>query len=45
MGDALDLPNKDLTLFPETEQVFSVGRQGALFVVVKQFDHTDPPDP
>jgi hypothetical protein len=37
--------NKDLTLFPEAEQVFSVGRQGALFVVVKQFDHTDPPDP
>jgi len=37
--------NKDLTLFPEAEQVFSVGRQGALFVVVKQFNHTDPPDP
>jgi hypothetical protein len=37
--------NKDLTLFPETEQIFSVGRQDALFVVVKQFDHTDPPDP
>ena len=37
--------NKDQTLFPDAEQVFSVGRQGALFVVVKQFDHTDPPNP
>jgi hypothetical protein len=37
--------NKDLTLFPDAEQVFSVGRQGALFVVVKRFNHIDPPDP
>ena len=55
--DYLDLPhpadyailstrhNKDQTLFPDASQVFSVGRQGALFVVVKQFNSADPPNP
>ncbi|MCK4899886.1 MAG: hypothetical protein KAS38_13960, partial [Anaerolineales bacterium] len=55
--DYLDLPhpadyailstrhNKDQTLFPDASQVFSVGRQGALFVVVKQFNNADPPNP
>ena len=37
--------NKDLTLFPEAELIFGVGREGALFVVVKQFNAADPPNP
>ena len=37
--------NKDLTLFPWAEPIFEVGRDGALFVVVKQFNTMDPPNP
>lgn len=37
--------NKDLTLFPDTKIIFGVGRQDALFVVVKQFNAADAPNP
>ena len=37
--------DKDLTLFPEAKQLLTVGRDGAIFAVVKQLDQTHPPDP
>jgi hypothetical protein len=37
--------HKDLTLYPDAAPVFSVGRQGALFAVVKQFNTPNSPDP
>ncbi|MGD9094053.1 MAG: hypothetical protein PVF74_14485, partial [Anaerolineales bacterium] len=37
--------NKDQSLFPQGEQLFSVGRGGAVFVVVKQLQHAQSPDP
>jgi hypothetical protein len=37
--------NKDQSLFPQGEPLFSVGRGGALFVVVKQLQHAQPTDP
>jgi hypothetical protein len=37
--------NKDQSLFPEAEQLFSVSRNGAVFVVVKQLKTANSPDP
>lgn len=37
--------DKDLTLFPEAKQLYTVGRAGAIFAVVKQLDQAHPPDP
>jgi hypothetical protein len=37
--------DKDLTLFPEANRLFTVGRAGAIFAVVKGLDQTHPPNP
>lgn len=37
--------NKDQTLFPEAKVLFSVGRSGAVFVVVKHLQNANNPDP
>ena len=37
--------DKDLTLFPEAKQLYTVGRAGAIFAVVKQLDLAHPPNP
>jgi len=37
--------NKDLTLFPDADLLWSTGRGGAIFAVVKQLNQADPSDP
>jgi hypothetical protein len=37
--------NKELTLFPDAELLWTTGRGGAIFAVVKQLNQADPPDP
>ena len=37
--------NRDLTLFPEADLLWTTGRGGAIFTVVKQLNQADPPDP
>lgn len=37
--------DKDLTLFPDDEVLWTTGREGAIFAVVKQLNQADPPDP
>ncbi|HLE51607.1 MAG TPA: hypothetical protein VI755_06070 [Anaerolineales bacterium] len=37
--------DKDLTLFPEAKQLYTVGRAGAIFAVVKQLDLAHPQNP